>query len=133
MNNIFDNAEDLMSFLKKESDSNLFIEICGFFGKTEDGKFIYVKAPNRAKDPSNYFVIDPYDYLCFINKYKCLGVFHSHILGSEKASDFDITCSENLCYSFLIYSIETELFHLYEPENKDYDVKDIEDIKNKIL
>jgi proteasome lid subunit RPN8/RPN11 len=125
---IFKNEIDALNFLKKESSENLFCEICGFLGYKENS-FIVKIVKNRSKDPHVYFLIEPYDYLNFLNNYECLAIFHSHLQGSEDPSEFDIKTSENCCYPFLIYSIITKKFFLYEPTFKDYDVNKIERLK----
>lgn len=135
MNNkdiFFDNIKELLSFLKKESESCLLAELCSIIGVNEDNKIVYRQMQNRSKDPDVYFMIDPYDYLSFINQYKCLAIFHSHLAGNENPSDFDKTTAENCCYAFIIYSVITEKFFIYEPEYKDYDVNIVQRIKELI-
>ena len=135
MNNkdiVFDNLKDLMRFLQKESESSLMAELCSMIGLDKNNKIVYTQMQNRSKDPETYFMIDPYDYLAFINKYSCLCVFHSHLIGDEKPSEFDEKTSENCCYPFLIYSINTEKFYIYEPEYKDHDVNIIQRLKELI-
>ncbi len=135
MNNkdiVFDNLKDLIRFLQKESESSLMAELCSMIGLDKNNKIVYTQMQNRSKDPETYFMIDPYDYLAFINKYSCLCVFHSHLIGDEKPSEFDEKTSENCCYPFLIYSINTEKFYIYEPEYKDYDVNIIQRLKELI-
>lgn len=129
---IFDNIEDSLFYLKKESETNLLCEVCGLLGQTKDGKFIYKRMQNRSKDPASYFIVDPYDYLKFIKDYFAVAIFHSHIAGDEKASEFDEKTSENCCLPFIIYSINTEKFFIYEPQYKDYDVNHINRLKVKI-
>lgn len=132
MNNeeiIFYNFKDLIFFLRKESESSLFAELCSLIGVNENKNIVYKQMQNRSKEPNAYFIIDPYDYLAFIKKNSCLCVFHSHLFGDEKESEFDQKTSENCCYPFLIYSINTEKFNLYEPQNKDYDVNIIQRLK----
>lgn len=128
----FTSLKDLLSFLKEESECSLLAELCSMIGIDKNNKLIYKQMQNRSKDPESYFMIDPYDYLAFINKYSCLCVFHSHLIGDEKHSDFDQKTSENCCYPFLIYSVNTEKFHIYEPEYKDYDVNIIQRLKELI-
>jgi proteasome lid subunit RPN8/RPN11 len=125
----FLNLKDLISFLKKESNYSLMAELCSLIGIDKNKNIVYRQMQNRSKEPNNYFMIDPYDYLSFINNYSCLCVFHSHLIGDEKPSEFDQKTSENCCYPFLIYSITTEKFHIYEPEYKDYDVNIIQGLK----
>lgn len=119
---LFENERDLLSFLRKRSESCLFSEICGLVGINKEKKIIYREMPNRSQKPEQIFIIDAYDYLNFISENEAFCVFHSHLHGDEEPSDFDIKTSENCCYLFLIYSINTEKFFLYEPKDKDYDV-----------
>jgi proteasome lid subunit RPN8/RPN11 len=134
MNNLykFTNLKDFVVFLKKEAEYSLLAEICCLIGTDEEENIIYQQVQNRSKNPESYFMVDPYDYLSFINKYSCLCIFHSHLIEDEKPSDFDIKTSENCCYPFLIYSVVTEKFHIYEPEHKDYDVNIINRLKELI-
>jgi proteasome lid subunit RPN8/RPN11 len=126
------NLKDLVSFLKKEADYSLLAELCSLIGIDKNGEIIYKQMVNRSKNPESYFMVDPYDYLSFINEYSFLCIFHSHLIEDEKPSDFDIKTSENCCYPFLIYSIVTEKFHIYEPQYKDYDVNIINRLKELI-
>lgn len=128
----FDTLEDLVLFLKEEAESNLRCELCSMIGVSEEKKIIYKKMPNRSKNPIDFFIIDPYDFLSFIKENDCLCIFHTHLIGDEQPSDFDKMSSENCCYPFLIYSTTTEKFHIYEPEYKDYDVNIIQRLKELI-
>jgi proteasome lid subunit RPN8/RPN11 len=134
MNNdiIFCDALDLISFLKKESECSLLSELCALIGIDSNKNIIYKQMQNRSKDPYHYFIIDPYDYLNFIKKYSCLAVFHSHLVGCEEPSEFDVKTSENCCLAFITYSIVSEKFNIYEPEYKDYDVNIITRLKELI-
>jgi proteasome lid subunit RPN8/RPN11 len=67
-------------------------------------------------------MIDPLNYLLFKDKYDLLAIYHSHINTDAKPSEFDIKMSNNCCIPFLIYSIETKKFNLYEPQNLEIDV-----------
>lgn len=129
---VFLSIRDLITFLRKESNCSLMAELCCLIGINQNKNIVYRQMQNRSKDPSNYFMIDPYDYLSFINNYTCLCIFHSHLVGDEKPSEFDKKTSENCCYPFLIYSIMAEKFHIYEPEYKDYDVNIIQRLKESI-
>lgn len=133
MNNevFFNSIEDLLKYLKNVSEFNLLTEICGFVGKEND-QIVYKQMLNRSKDPAAYFIIDPFDHLNFIKNYETLLIFHSHLCGDEKPSEFDVKTSENCCFPFLIYSIVTEKFSIYEPQYKDYDVNIIQRLKGFI-
>ena len=120
---------ELLPLLKKEAEWCLMTELCSIIGINKDKKIIYREMQNKSKNPESYFIIDPYDYLSFINEHECLLIFHSHLLGDESPSEFDKKTSENCCYPFLIYSVVTEKFCIYEPLYKDYDVNIIERLK----
>ena len=128
----FKNLKDFVVFLKKEAEYSLLAEICCLIGVDKEQDIIYQQVQNRSKNPESYFMVDPYDYLSFIEKYSCLCIFHSHLVEDEKPSEFDTKTSENCCYPFLIYSVVTEKFHIYEPEYKDYDVNIISRLKELI-
>jgi proteasome lid subunit RPN8/RPN11 len=120
-------------FLAKHANRNLANEICGFIGY-DDQKKCYVATieKNQAADPKSFFSISPVSYLKFKSSYSLLAVFHSHIVGDESPSEFDIKMSESCCLGFVIYSINTNKFYIYEPKNQDYDVKILERIKGKL-
>ena len=128
----FNNIDALFDFLKKLSESNLLTELCGLIGLTQEKKIVYKKMQNISKNPDQFFSIDPYEYLIFIKNYECLAVFHSHLVGDESPSEFDVKTSENCCYPFIIYSICSEKFSIYEPHYKDYDVNILQGLREKI-
>jgi proteasome lid subunit RPN8/RPN11 len=127
----FKSLEDLIVELKNCSEKNLLTEICGFVGKNED-EFVYQQMQNRSQTPDAYFIIDPFDHLNFIKTYETLLIFHSHLAGDENPSEFDKKTAENCCFPFLIYSVVTEKFCIYEPQYKDYDVNIIERLRELI-
>jgi proteasome lid subunit RPN8/RPN11 len=122
--------DDLLSFLKKEGEKNLLTEICGLLS-FENGYFFYKPMKNISSE-NNFFKISPKDYLDFITNHKCFCIFHTHISGNEKPSEIDILNARNCCKAYLIYSVITEKFSLFEPQTKDYDVSIIEPIKLKV-
>jgi proteasome lid subunit RPN8/RPN11 len=130
--NVFAKSSDLLKFLKENSEKNLFTELCSLVGVDKKGNYINKFMQNRSKDPGLYFCIDPYDYLLFQKEYSLLFIFHSHLVGDEQPSEFDCKTSENCCYPFVIYSICTEKFCIYEPNYKSYDVNIIKEIRNNI-
>jgi proteasome lid subunit RPN8/RPN11 len=125
----FKNSKELISFLKKEGDYSLFAELCGLVGLDENDNIVYKKMQNRSKSPEAYFLIDPFDYLSFMKNYRILVIYHTHLYGDSSPSDFDEKTSENCCFPFLIYSVTTEKFSIYEPKNKDYDVNIMQRLK----
>ena len=132
MDFIFNKIEDLILFLKKEAECSLFAELCALIGLNEKNEIVYRKMQNRSKNPEIYFIIDPYEYLEFINDFKMISVFHSHLVGNEEPSEFDRKTSENCCLSFIIYSVCSEKFFIYEPQYKDYDVNIIQRLKELV-
>lgn len=125
----FDDIKSLIEFLKFQSESNLLIEICGMVGLNDKNQIIYLSFKNRSPEPDKFFIVDPYDYLNFIKSFKPICFFHSHIYGDEKPSSFDEKSSENSCLAFLIYSVTSEKFFIYEPQIKKYDVTIVEGIR----
>ena len=97
-------------------------EVCGFIGWHND-KYIATVEKNDAIDPKNFFVINPASFLMFAEDYDMLAIFHSHIIGDETPSEFDIKMSEACCIPFIIYSLNTKKFHIYEPTNSELNVK----------
>jgi proteasome lid subunit RPN8/RPN11 len=123
----------IKDFLINHSNRNSVNEICGFIGyDTNSEEFVATIEKNQAADTKSFFSIDPVSYLKFKKDYSLISVFHSHILGNETESEFDIKMSEACCLSFIIYSINTHKFNIYEPQNKDYDVNILERVKAKL-
>jgi len=123
----------IQDFLINHSHKNKINEICGFIGYDTDTKeFVATIEKNEAIDTKSFFSICPVKYLKFKKQYSLVAVFHSHIIGDENPSEFDIKMAESACLSFVIYSLNSENFYIYEPKFPDYDVKIMERIKVKI-
>lgn len=117
------NIKEALQVIVDHSESNSFVEICGFLGfDREKEAYVVQIQKNVAEDPSKHFMIDPLDYLLFKERYDLLAVYHSHINTDAEPSEFDVKMSNNCCIPFLIYSIETKKFDLYEPQNIETDV-----------
>lgn len=97
-------------------------EVCGFIG-WDHPEYIATVEKNDATDPKNFFAINPASYLMFASDYDMLAIFHSHIIGDESPSEFDIKMSEACCIPFVIYSLNTKKFHIYEPSESELNVK----------
>lgn len=109
------------------------IEICGFVGWNETNNCLVVeKGTNIAKDPRNFFTLNPVEYLNFKMKNQLVAIFHSHIIGDENPSEFDIRMSESCCAPFLIFGLNSKKFHLYVPQTPESDVKIINRFKEKL-
>jgi proteasome lid subunit RPN8/RPN11 len=123
----------IVSFIKENSHLYCSNEICGFIGwDDEEQKFVVSIEKNQAEDPRNFFMISPSSYYQFAYKYDMLGIFHSHIIGDEQPSEFDIKMSEACCLPFLIYSLNTKNFNIYEPKHSELNVKAFARLKEKL-
>jgi proteasome lid subunit RPN8/RPN11 len=133
MVNTCKNIKDALAVIKNHCCSNPYIEVCGFIGYDQSlKKHIVQLEKNCSTDPKNFFAIDALKYLLFKQKYLFGAIFHSHIIGDEKASEFDIKMSENCCIPFLIYGLNTDNFEIYQPKNIECDVKILKRIKSNI-
>tara|TARA_B100001063_G_C16699974_1_gene522025 strand:+ start:775 stop:1170 length:396 start_codon:yes stop_codon:yes gene_type:complete len=105
------------------SESNPFMEVCGFLGFDDKIEgYVVQNLENIAEDPRNNFMLDPLEYLMFKEKFDMVAIYHSHINVDEQPSEFDVKMCNNCCIPFLIYSLETKKFNLYEPQNLETDV-----------
>jgi proteasome lid subunit RPN8/RPN11 len=115
------------------SKVNQGIEICGFIGfDTNQQKYVCKLEKNCSSEPTHFFAIDALNYLIFKNKYSMISVFHSHILGDENPSEFDIKMSENCCIPFLVYSLNTDKFKIYEPRSSECDSQQLQELIKKL-
>lgn len=128
-----ESIDEIKKFIIENSDINFSTEICGFIGfNKKTKKYIAQTEKNQSADPKNYFIISPLNYLKFKNENEIIAIFHSHVIGDEKLSEFDIKTSEVTCIPFMIFSINSRKFSFYEPFNKDYNVKLINKFRKKI-
>jgi len=116
--------------IKEMSHEHFKQEICGFLGYDNEKKeFIIQKEDNIATNPRSHFLINPLSYLLFKDSYSMIAVFHSHIIGDETESEFDVKMSDNCCQPFLICSLNTKKINIYTPETIESDVNILERIK----
>ncbi len=116
--------------IKELCHKNLKQEICGFLGFNEDSdEYIVKQEVNVSSEPFSYFLMDPLAYLLFKDKYQFIAVFHSHIVGTEEPSEFDIKMADNCCQPFLIYSLNTQKINIYQPQTVECDVNRLNRIK----
>ena len=105
-------------------------EACGFLGFDElEQVFVVREEQNSSPQPAQFFLIEPLNYLLFKDKYEMVGLFHSHIMGDEEPSEFDIKMAQNCCLPFLIYSLNTKKIHIYEPQNIECNVNTVKRMK----
>ena len=126
----FKEEKEALEYIKRLSHKNFRGEICGFLGYDYLAEqYIVKKEDNIALDPSSLFLINPLNYLLFKDTYEMVAIFHSHIVGDEKASEFDVKMADNCCQPFLIYSLNSKKINIYTPETTEADVKILERIK----
>ncbi len=114
-------------------ESNKYVEVCGFLGiKKDSNEFLVEQQENISEDPANFFLINPINYLLFKDEVDNLIVFHSHIDGDEKPSEFDLKVADNCCDPFLIYSLLSKKIHIHTPQNSEIDVSIIERLKEAV-
>lgn len=125
------NEKEALDRVKEICESNSYVEMCGYLGFNHKSKNFMVELhENISEQPDKFFMMDPLEYLMFKDKYEMVAVFHSHIEGDEKPSEFDIKMSEDCCDPFLIYSLITKKVHIYEPKNITLDVSILNRIKD---
>lgn len=116
--------------IKEICESNPYIEVCGFLGYDRQiNQFMVEPKDNISENPKQYFMIDPLDYILFKDRYEMVAIYHSHISGDEKPSQFDIKMAENCCDPFLIYSLNSKKINIYEPKNMTLDVNILNKVK----
>ncbi len=126
----FKKENQVLEHIKKISQKNFKEEICGFVGYDyNSNQYVIQKEENIAPDPSSLFLINPLNYLLFKDAYGMVAIFHSHIVGDETASEFDVKMADNCCQPFLIYSLNSKKINIYTPETCEADVKKLERIK----
>ena len=119
-----------LTTIKEIAHKNFKREICGFLGFDKDKKQYLIQVEeNASEDPANFFLINPLSYLLFKDDYEMIGVFHSHIMGDENPSEFDVKMSENCCQPFIIYSLNSKKINIYTPKTSEADVNILNRIK----
>ena len=114
----------------KMAEKNFTQEICGFLGFDEKTKrYIIQQENNISPEPTSYFLINPLSYLLFKENYKMVAIFHSHIMGNEEPSEFDVKMADNCCQAFLIYSLNSKKINIYTPKTIEGDVTILKRIK----
>ena len=121
--NINDLKKDLINF----SESCLVREVCGFILE-EEGDLVLKKLENKSNN-NDLFIIEPIDFLQAKLSGKLVSIFHSHVNGTEDPSKYDIKNAENCLYAYLIYSLHTEKFFLFDKPYYDRSEKCVNKLK----
>ena len=99
------------------SESSPLREVCGFIVYRNNTLFFEKTINDSNQD--DYFRINPISFLERLLSNELVAIFHTHVDSEEKPSEYDIQNSKNCLYPFLIYSLETKRFHLFDlPEFK---------------
>lgn len=122
------NFSDILTFLKEYSDRYFNIECCGFIG-LKDGNFVAEILPNRSPEPNSFFCVDPLDFLRFKSENELLFLFHSHPNSDTEFSDLDMANADACCIASIVYSVITQKFAIYEPQNHEVDVNILNKVK----
>jgi proteasome lid subunit RPN8/RPN11 len=122
--------DNLLKSIKEFSESSPLREACGFISE-KNGELIFEKAINFS-DLDDYFMINPVDFLERKLSGELVAIFHTHINGEENPSEYDILNSKNCLYPFLIYSLETEKFFLYDEPHFERSEKSVLKLKEII-
>jgi len=129
----FKHIQDCIGAIQKICHASFSAEVCGFVGFDHElNEYLVKEEDNISSDPKSYFLINPLSYLLFKDKYSMVAVFHSHLIGDEKESEFDVKMSEGCCQPFLIYSLNSKKINIYTPQNPEGDVKVLERFKAAI-
>jgi len=125
------NFKKILEYLENYSKEYFNIECCALIGKNKN-TYTAEFVANRSPDPNLFFCIDPVDFLKFKNENEIVCVFHSHPNSDETFSEQDINNSEAVCLPFLIYSLVTNKFSLYEPKIIESNVNTLKKVKGLI-
>lgn len=121
------NLNNLKSELLDFANSSPMREVCGFVCE-KNGEFFLAKARNKANQ-DDLFLISAVDFLERKMSGELVAIFHTHIDCDEKLSDFDVQNSKNCLYPFLVYSLETEKFSLFDMDHFDRAEKSVIELK----
>ena len=89
-------------------------EACGFI--LEKNNYIYPKKTlNISKDKSNFFLIDPLEFLKNIKDNKILYIYHTHTNDNIDFSETDKKMSNLLNISLILYNIKYDVLKIYSP------------------
>ena len=104
--------DKLIKSLVDYANSDLEKEVCGFVCYKE-GELVFEKTKNISNNP-DVFLIQPIDFLERKISGELVAIFHSHIHTKEDPSEYDILNAKNCLFPFLIYSLASEKFNLFD-------------------
>ena len=92
------------------------MEVCGFLVFCQYNGPRIVPLENIHQDPSNFFKIDPKEFLRFYKTTQILATYHSHTDVSSQPSVYDKKMSKAIALPFYIYSLRDHDFYLHIPD-----------------
>lgn len=111
-------TEELKIKIKEHALLDKNSEACGLIlmcHKTK--KPIIFNCRNDAPDKKRYFSLNPHDYLSAKNRGLVTAYYHSHPSGNPTISEFDKINAENHKLKCIVYSLFTNIFNEYSPQN----------------
>ena len=91
-------------------------ECCGLILKDDDDEKIIWPAINYAQEPEVNFVIKINSFIEAQDAGEVIGVYHSHSKGGLGFSEADTVIAQKLELVSILYELEKDQFHLFEPE-----------------
>lgn len=93
-------------------------EVCGLIIE-KDGEYIPIRCKNVSYNPSEHFIVDPFDYLMAAQQGTIVAVYHSHNdnkLNFNFLSMFDIDQSKFNQLIYILYYIPKGTFNIIDPK-----------------
>lgn len=101
--------QDIINYAESEPNK----EVCGFVC-FKDGSFYFEPTENQATFQAENFIISPIEFLCKKMNNELVAVFHSHPNTKEDFSESDLKNAKNCMYPFLVYSLVSQKFNLFD-------------------
>ena len=113
--------QEIKELIKKEAIKANPQECCGLITQSGEGETKIWPSINSAPDPEKNFVIKLQDYLMAEQTGgEVVGVYHSHPKGDKAFSEADTVNAQKLELISVLYLLEKDQFHIFEPEIEEY-------------
>ena len=110
--------ERIKQEIKKHAIDEVPHECCGILLQNENENSLEIlKCENSSAHKANHFLISPRDYLKASEKGKIIAFYHSHCSEEDSFSEYDKLQSEQHNIKYILYCVEKNTFHEYEPKN----------------
>ena len=112
--------ESIKEAIKEEALKAKPYECCGLIIKDRsEGHRKIWPAINSAPEPEENFIIKIHDYIMAEEVGDVIGVYHSHPKGNSSFSDADTVNAQKLELLTVLYVVEQDKFHFFQPETED--------------